>query len=131
VIDQRQHLRFAIELDAIVESDHAAPINGRTQDLSRGGLCIQARDFLPIGTACRVRIALVFSATEFSEHLTIPATIVWCTKLQGSFQLGVKFAPLDPQSRGYLDMFIKFLAAGGEEGDDEAPSEDGPEPDGD
>lgn len=127
--DQRQHLRYAIELDATVETEKAAPLSGRTRDLSKGGLCMLTPAPLSIGTACRVKIALVFSPTEFSEQLTLPATIVWCTKLQGAHQLGVKFATLDPQSRGYLDMFIQFLDGGGEDGSDEDGPDD--EPDGD
>ena len=61
----------------------------------------------------QVRLALVFSQTEFSEQLTIDATVVWCTPRQGRFQVGVKFAPLTPQHRAYLDLFIKFLDEGG------------------
>lgn len=129
--DQRQHLRFAIELDAIVETDGAPPLSGRTHDLSKGGLCMLAKATLPIGSACRVKIALVFSQNEFSEQLTLPATIVWCTKMQNAFQLGVKFAQLDPQARGYLDMFIKFLEGGADEGGDEEKTPDSIDPDGD
>jgi c-di-GMP-binding flagellar brake protein YcgR len=131
VTDKREHLRFAIELDATVETEKAAPVSGRTHDLSKGGLCMLTQSTLPIGTACRVKIALVFSPTEFSEQLTLPATIVWCTKTQGAFQLGVKFAQVDPQNRGYLDMFIKFLEGGAEEGGDEKPEgPDSIDPDG-
>jgi len=38
--------------------------------------------------------------------------------MKGVYQIGVKFAQLDQQSRSYLDLFIKFLD-GGEEPDDE------------
>jgi hypothetical protein len=117
VNDQRQHPRYAIELDSIIITEQG-DVNGRSRDLSRGGLSMLAPEAVALGTACRIKIALVFSETEFSEHLDLPATVVWCTKVQDSYQLGVKFAPLEPQVRSYLDMFMKFLEGGDEEEDD-------------
>ena len=121
--EQRQHPRYAIELDTIIVTDQGE-LPGRSRDLSRGGFCMLAPSPMPVGTACKVRIALVFSDNEFSEHLTLPATVVWCTRTQGSHQLGIKFAPLDPQNRGYLDMFMKFLEGGREEADEKKPESD-------
>ena len=40
----------------------------------------------------------MFSETEFSEHLILPATTVWCTPIKGAYQIGVKFAALDAQT---------------------------------
>jgi hypothetical protein len=113
--DQRQHPRFAIELDVevIVAGTSAA---GRTHDISRGGFCMLAEQSLPVGASGEVKLALVFSETEFSEHLTLPAMTVWCTPMKGAYQIGVKFVQLDPSSRGYLDLFMKFLE--GDEDDD-------------
>jgi hypothetical protein len=118
VNDKRQHIRYAIELDAKIETD-AGSAEGRTHDLSKGGLCMMAKSSLPLGSACFVKIALVFSATEFSEQLNLPATIVWCTQVKTEYQIGLKFAQLTPQTRGYLDMFIKFLEGSREELDDD------------
>jgi hypothetical protein len=65
-----------------------------------------------------VKLALVFSETEFSEQLTLRGGIAWCTQLRGGTQIGVRFEALDAPSRGYLDLFIKFL----EDGPDEPPT---------
>jgi hypothetical protein len=119
--DQRQHPRYAIELDAEVHVGGGAVV-GRTHDISRGGFCMLARQSVPVGASCQVKLALVFSETEFSEHLALPAMTVWCTPMKGVYQIGVKFAPLDQQNRGYLDLFIKFLD-GGDEPDDEDDAE--------
>jgi len=73
---------------------------------------------VPIGVHCQIRLALVFSETEFSEHITLPGYVVWCSKLEGVFQLGIKFAETDANGRGYLDLFIRFL-----EGDPDLPDE--------
>ena len=70
--EQRQHPRYAIELDAEVIVGGAS-VAGRTHDISRGGFCMMARGSVPVGASCDVKLALVFSETEFSEHLTLPA----------------------------------------------------------
>jgi PilZ domain len=105
---RRQHPRYAIELDVIVETE-GEQITCRTDNLSRGGLCVLAPRALPISTVCRLQVALVFSENQFSEHLAVPATVVWCTPLGGAHQVGFKFAPLDAEVRGYLEVFMRFL----------------------
>jgi c-di-GMP-binding flagellar brake protein YcgR len=121
-VEQRQHPRYAIELDAEIIVAGTS-VSGRTHDISRGGFSMLARQSVPVGASGEVKLALVFSETEFSEHLVLPAMAVWCTPMKGVYQIGVKFAALDPQSRAYLDLFMKFLDGGeetdAESGDDE------------
>ncbi len=119
--DQRQHPRYAIELDAEVIVAGTS-VTGRTHDISRGGFCMLARQSVPVGATAEVKLALVFSETEFSEHLSLPAMTVWCTPMKGAYQIGVKFAQLDATNRGYLDLFMKFLEGG--EDDDADDDED-------
>jgi hypothetical protein len=111
-VDNRKHLRYAIELDAELRVGRAV-VTGRTHDISRGGFCMLARDPVPVHAAARVRLALVFSETVFSEHLTLTAETVWCTRIKDRYQIGVKFGALDGQSHAYLELFMKFL--GGDE----------------
>jgi len=120
-VEQRQHPRYAIELDAEI-TVAGTSVSGRTHDISRGGFSMLARQSVPVGANGEVKLALVFSETEFSEHLVLPAMAVWCTPMKGAYQIGVKFGALDPQNRAYLDLFMKFLD-GGEEGDAE-PGDD-------
>jgi hypothetical protein len=117
-IEQRQHPRYAIELDTEITANGQVVV-GRTHDISRGGFCMLARQPIPLNTACEVKLALVFSENQFSEHLTLPATVVWCTPIKNMFQIGVKFSHLDAQSHGYLDLFMKFLDGGEDEGEDD------------
>jgi len=119
--DQRQHPRYAIELDAeIVVGD--TTVSGRTRDISCGGFCVLANEPLPLHTSCEVKLALVFSENQFSEHLTLAATVQWCTPIKNAYQIGIKFGELEPQYRGYLDLFIKFLDGGDD--DDEGENDD-------
>jgi hypothetical protein len=114
--EQRQHPRYAIELDVEVTAE-GVTVEGRTHDISRGGFCMLASGPIPVPAICSVKLALVFSENEFSEHLMLTAATVWCTPVKGAYQIGVKFNALDVQSRAYLDLFIKFLD--GEDGDEE------------
>lgn len=123
--EQRQHPRYAIGLDVTAEHD-GGKVAGRTRDLSRGGLCMLAKEEFTVGKSCQVQLALVFAENQFSEHLVLPSVCVWCTPVKGgAFQIGFKFAPLDPQNRGYLDLFMKFLE--GEVDSDDAADDDEPE----
>ena len=117
---QREHPRFAIELDAEIDlGDGTTRIRGRTHDISRGGFSMLAKAMdtssVTAGSPCTVRLALVFSENEFSEHITLAGAVMWCTRLREGVQVGVKFALTDAQSRGYLDLFIHFLEEGEED----------------
>jgi hypothetical protein len=115
--EQRQHPRYAIELDVEVTAE-GTMVEGRTHDISRGGFCMLAPAPVPVPASCSVKLALVFSENEFSEHLILTATTVWCTPVKNAYQIGVKFGALDVHSRGYLDLFTKFLD-GDDDGDEE------------
>jgi hypothetical protein len=117
--EQRQHPRYAIELDAeIVVGERR--VTGRTDNISKGGFCMLADQPLEIHARCDVRLALVFTDNQFSEHLKLPARIAWCTPVKERFQIGVKFGALPPQSRAYLSMFIQFLDEAGSEEEEES-----------
>lgn len=117
--DNRQHHRFAIELDAEIRTAEKL-VMGRTADVSQGGFCLLAGEELRIGAACEVKLALVFSDNEFSEQLALPATVVWCTRVQDAYQIGLKFGGLAPQDAGYLRLFMNFLNRAGDEPDGDA-----------
>jgi hypothetical protein len=118
MINQRQHPRFAIELDAEVSVMDDITVTGRTHDISRGGFSMLASAPVPVPALCTVKLALVFSENEFSESLLLQAATVWCTPFRGAHQIGIKFGTLDPQNRAYLDLFIKFLDDGEEAWDE-------------
>lgn len=122
----RAHPRYAIELDAELLLDGGSSIHGRTQDISRGGFCVlapAASTAVAPGTNCTVKLALVFSETEFSEQLSLRAVVAWCTPLKTGMQVGVKFETLDAQSKSYLDLFIRFLEEGRDAAADDEPEE--------
>jgi hypothetical protein len=118
-VTQRAHPRYAIELDAVLAIEGLAQaIHGRTQDISAGGFCVHAPLDGPSvapGSPCTIKLALVFSETEFSEQLSLRGTVAWSTRLKHGVQIGVKFDAIDAQARQYLDLFINFLEEGRED----------------
>jgi c-di-GMP-binding flagellar brake protein YcgR len=120
--DQRQHPRYASELDAQIVIGHET-VAGRTCDISMGGLSMLAQQYVPIRTPGSVRLALVFSDNEQSEQLTIPAEVVWCTPYNNAFQIGVKFINTDDHNRHFLELFIRFLDGHDDDVDEHDESE--------
>lgn len=82
---------------------------GRTTNVSRGGLAADLPDGLPIGAEIEVDLQLVFDDDAQSEPLRVPARIVWCTALEEVFQVGIAFKPLDAEKAQYLALFLKYL----------------------
>jgi Tfp pilus assembly protein PilZ len=109
---ERQHPRFAADVAIKV---HVAKqvTDGRTRNVSRGGLCADTTQPLAVGQDVDVDMTLVFEDKSVSESLRLPARVVWCTPLEGGFQIGLSFRPLDKQRAEYLTLFLKYL------GDDE------------
>lgn len=81
---------------------------GRTKDVSRGGLCADIAQSIPLGTNIEVDIQLIFEDAE-SEALRIPARVVWCTNHDDSYQVGVSFRALTAEQIQYLTLFLKYL----------------------
>jgi len=104
--------RYAHEA-AITLNTPGLAISGRTNNMSRGGLCATLPEPITVGTAIDVDIQLVFADDLQSEVLRVPARIVWCTSLGESHQVGVRFLPLDGEKSEYLTMFLRYLDVGG------------------
>ena len=111
----RQFPRYAVA--ANVELHHAAGLaQGRTRNVSRGGLCAVSQGSVSTGTEVEARISLVFKDGAVSEPLLLPMRVVWCTTMgtaAGSeFQIGCAFLQLTPDQRQYLEVFLRYLEEG-------------------
>jgi Tfp pilus assembly protein PilZ len=107
---ERQHPRFAADV-AIAVHVRGQTIEGRTRNVSRGGLCADLTAALPIGADVELDLVLLFEDDTQSEALRLPARIVWCTALESANQVGVAFRPLDRQLADYLNLFLKYLGS--------------------
>jgi hypothetical protein len=104
----RQHPRFAADV-GIKFYVGKQVAEGRTRNVSKGGLCADLATALPTGADVELDITLVFEDKSVSEPLRLPARIVWCTPFEGAYQVGVSFRPLDKQRAEYLRMFLEYL----------------------
>ena len=107
----REHPRYAHEAAVTLIVGRKA-IQGRTQNVSRGGLCVDLADSVPAGTELLINLHLVFEDEEQSEALQVPARVAWCTPVDEGHQVGLAFKPLDAERAKYLGMFLRFLDSG-------------------
>jgi len=108
VTAQREHPRYAHEA-AVTVRVGGKSFEGRTRNVSRGGLCADVGDALPVGSDVIVDLVLVFDDDAQSEALRVPARVAWCTPVDDAFQLGLSFKPLDAQLTQYLTLFLRYL----------------------
>lgn len=105
---EREHRRYAHDV-AVAFHVGARPLEGRTRNVSRGGLCATITDVLPAGTDLDVDIVLVFDDGMQSEALRLPGRVAWCTTVDDAHQVGISFRGLDKQRVEYLSMFLRYL----------------------
>ncbi len=93
-----------------------AEYEGRTTNLSRGGLCADMATKIPYGSEVDLDIQLVFEEDVQSEPLTIQARVVWSTAVDEGFQIGLAFKPMRAEQSQYLTMFLRYLDDSGPKG---------------
>jgi hypothetical protein len=111
---ERQHPRYAHEVAVKIHFGKRTT-DGRTNNVSRGGLCAKVEAEIKAGSDVDVDIVLVFDDEMQSEALRLPARVAWCTTVDSAFQVGLSFKPLDAERSKYLQLFLKYL------GDEKAP----------
>src|SRR5262245_10082837 len=87
---ERQHPRFAADV-AVAFFVGKRVVAGRTRNVSRGGLCADSDEAVELGNDVDIAITLLFDDNSKSEPLRLPARVVWCTQVDGAFQVGVSF----------------------------------------
>lgn len=104
----REYPRYAHEAAVKIRTGGGA-VEGRTRNVSRGGLCATVADALPVGSEVELEMVLVFDSDLQSDALRMPARIVWCTELDEAHQIGVVFRPLDARRAEQIALFLSFL----------------------
>lgn len=105
---EREYPRYALraELSAMFGDE---PISGHTINVSRGGLCALLAKPLPIGVDLTIALTLCFEDGGLSEPLGLWSRVVWCTELNGQFQVGLAFVNVTLATKNDLEMFLRFL----------------------
>jgi hypothetical protein len=105
---EREHPRYAHE--AVVKFRVGSHVlEGRTRNVSRGGLCATLADALSIGDDVELELVLVFDNELHSDALKLQARVVWCTQVDEANQIGVVFRPLDARRTEQLGLFLSYL----------------------
>ena len=112
---EREHPRYAHEAVVTLHAGGAAH-QGRTTNVSRGGLCADLAAAIPMGADVEVDMQLVFDDDVHSDALRLPARVVWCTTLDDSYQVGLSFKPLTAEQSQYLTLFLRYLDDGAPRG---------------
>ncbi len=105
---EREHPRYAHEA-AVRCHVRGKQLDGRTRNVSRGGVCADLTDPIAVGTDLHIDLVLVFDADTQSEPLRLPARVVWCTTVDDGYQIGLAFRPLNAEASEYLDLFLRYL----------------------
>jgi hypothetical protein len=120
----RQHPRYATEAAVQLHGPDTVA-TGRTDNVSRGGLCAIVDRPMPAGCLVQVNLSLVFDEETYSEPLSLPARVVWCTAMGDEHQLGTSFLGLNSVQQSYLEMFLRYLEEGLAARDAHEASDDG------
>ena len=104
---EREHPRFAHEAVVTIRAGKTAH-EGRTLNVSRGGMCADLPAAVPVGTDIDLALSLVFDTAQ-SEPLRLPARVVWCTMVDDRYQVGIAFRPLTAELAEYLGLFLRYL----------------------
>jgi c-di-GMP-binding flagellar brake protein YcgR len=107
---KREHPRFAHEAAVVLYVD-GTHIRGRSNNLSKGGMCVVVEAPIVIGLDVELDLSLIFEAQGESEPLRLNARVAWCTGVDAGFQLGLSFRGLDVARARYLQMFLKYMNA--------------------
>lgn len=107
--EARKHPRFSIDVDATIKREVSPDFKARTRDLSLTGICLISSSALTVGVVETISLVLAFGQGAYSEPLTLPGRIVWCTAIGSSYQIGAIFEDISDEQDSYLDMFLQFL----------------------
>jgi hypothetical protein len=108
---EREHPRYAHEATVVVHV-FGKPLEGKTANISRGGMCASLSQPLAVGTEVDVDVQLVFDEDAQSEPLRLRARVAWSTPVDDAFQVGLSFRALDADKTELFTIFLRMLDDG-------------------
>ncbi len=103
--DNRGSVRKLVTLKARVLMGQGRMVDGRTHDLSTGGLSLLLAAPLPAQTVVQVAIQLPVVGGQF-EVVSGQAKVVFQVLRGDDYQLGMEWSGLDSRSLGLLQTFL-------------------------
>lgn len=96
--EKRRYQRICVHLDVQVECKHQR-LQGRTIDLSMGGVLLEVNDVFPLGSAVRIDVRLCPNAPTFRASGRV-------VRLLEINRMGIQFDPLDSAETERLQEFL-------------------------
>ena len=128
--NKRLHRRlprlYPVELQRLGVSLPGGVIATNCCDISRGGLCLEARQSFSLGDIYQVRILIPFLnrfspaffkvyENDVEQYFVAVGEVIWVKAHGGRYVVGIQFVNVDGDQAVALDRLIKkaFAAAGG------------------
>jgi hypothetical protein len=107
-MDNRASVRKLVTLKARVLLAQGRMLDGRTHDLSTGGLSLLLAAPLPPQNTVQVAIQLTRAAGQL-DVVSGPATVVFQVLRGDDYQIGLQWAGLDNRCMGLLQTFLEQI----------------------
>ncbi|HEX4460930.1 MAG TPA: HDOD domain-containing protein [Polyangia bacterium] len=120
MIFHRQHTRHNLVLEAEVSCEGRL-IQGRTMNISKGGCSVLSRTPLTVGCEHSVRLKIDGLGGKLPSAVDLSAMVVWCTRSDRDFQIGLKFFSQSNDTVKLLETILALASA-------QAPANDRDEP---
>lgn len=101
--------RFACDLEATIEVPGRPAVAGLAKEISTTGVCILTEIPVSPGSDANIHLRLILEWAE-SDTLTLPAQVLWSTRTEGHFQIGVAFGQMPVERWQRLDILLRFIA---------------------
>ena len=104
--EKRISSRRLLQIRVVVTSKLIDPVEARTIDLSRTGICVYTQDKLKVGEIYTVTFDVMQRGSI--RKLSLQAEVVFCTyRRTGDFKVGMRFLETDPASDALMAEFTQ------------------------
>jgi len=102
---QRQFARASYLTPARIIRENGAALDGRTEDLSEGGLLVMCPNALEQGEVVSLRFALPIDG----RMVTVPTRVRWVRNVPNRAANGLEFIDLDPAIRAEIARYVSIM----------------------
>jgi hypothetical protein len=95
---RRRHVRAPYVTEALVLRADGTPIEGRTEDVSEGGVLVATTETCALGERVRVRFALPGS----TQMLALDGVVRWARQARAKVLLGIELVEVTDEARAAL-----------------------------
>jgi c-di-GMP-binding flagellar brake protein YcgR len=114
--EKRRYVRIPHQIKVMcgTAGNGAAPVEGVTQDISRGGVRLRLDRLLDVG----IRLHVALRNPQYDMCVDLTGTVVWAETLPegAGYEAGVRFSDLTTEQNQNLLTLIRLL--GGDDGED-------------